>query len=129
DPNSAFHAKVVLGPSESGRIAVGLEGWYDSLEPVIQRYGRTASQIYFPYPAVLSQAPVSRGPAMMVMTFERTGLESAVASIERDRRIVSRAAVLVTGQANERAERVADETGAMRSGAEAEPASGGGSTH
>ncbi|MFZ1122519.1 MAG: hypothetical protein WAN81_20025, partial [Candidatus Binataceae bacterium] len=74
-----FHFKVVLGPSEAGRIAVGIEGCYDSLEPVIQLYRANASQIYFPYPVSFSPASPPRDPAMMVMTFDRAGLERAAA--------------------------------------------------
>jgi len=50
---------------------VGVEGSYDALEPVVRTYAEDASQVYFPYPLPLSPASVPRGPAMMVMTFDR----------------------------------------------------------
>ena len=74
-----FHFKVVLGPSEDGRIAVGIEDSYEALEPLIELYGANAGQIYFPYPAKLSSASVPHEPAMMVFTFDRAGLERAAA--------------------------------------------------
>ena len=129
NPNSAFHARVVLGPSSSDRIAVGLEGWYDSLEPIIRRYGKNASQIYFPYPAVLSRTSAPDGPAMMVMTFERTGLESAVAAIEPSQRMVRSATGRARGRASDLGAHVADEVGAMRRGTGAGPAGGDGSAY
>ncbi len=78
-----FRFKVVLGPSEAGGIAVGIEGWYDALEPIIRTYGADASRIYFPYPVRLAPASVPRKPAMMVMTFDRAGLERAAAAAMR----------------------------------------------
>jgi hypothetical protein len=79
-----FSFKVVLGPSQTGGIAVGIEGWYDALEPTIRTYGTYASRIYFPYPTPFSPASVPREPAMMVMTFDRAGLERAVAAARHD---------------------------------------------
>ncbi|HVA39933.1 MAG TPA: hypothetical protein VNF49_04670, partial [Candidatus Binataceae bacterium] len=78
-----FHFAVVLGPSQVGRVAVGIEDHYDALEPIIQTYGADARQIYFPYPAPLVPASPPREPAMMVMTFDRAGLESAAAAAMR----------------------------------------------
>jgi hypothetical protein len=37
----------VLGPAGRNGIAVGIEGWYDALEPVMRSYGAAASGIYF----------------------------------------------------------------------------------
>ncbi len=74
-----FHFKVVLGPSQGSLIAVGIEGRYDTLEPTIRSYRANARQIYFPYPVPLSPASPPRETAMMVMTFDRTGLHRAAA--------------------------------------------------
>jgi len=79
-----FHFKVVLGPSPGGLIAVGIEGGYDALEPLIGKYEADASRIYFPYPVAFSPASAPREAAMMVMTFDRAGLERAVATARRD---------------------------------------------
>ena len=79
-----FNFKVVLGPSQDGRIAVGIEGLYDTLQPIIGTYGIDASKIYFPYPVPFSSASVPHKPAMMVMTFDRAGLERAVAAARHD---------------------------------------------
>ncbi|MGZ3621160.1 MAG: hypothetical protein ACXVAA_11735, partial [Candidatus Binataceae bacterium] len=82
--NPIFHAELVLGPAERGRIAVGVEGSYDALEPVVRTYAADASQVYFPYPLPLSPASAPRGPAMMVMTFDRAGLARAAAASAHD---------------------------------------------
>ncbi len=78
-----FHFKAVLGPSQAGLIAVGIEGRYDLLESTIRTYRANASQIYFPYPVPLSPASMPRDPAMMVMTFDHSGLERAAALATR----------------------------------------------
>jgi hypothetical protein len=78
DSNPIFHSDVLLGPAQPNGIAVGIEGRYDALEPIIRNYGVDASQTYFPYPKTLSSTAASHAPAMMVMTFDRVGLEHAV---------------------------------------------------
>ena len=83
DSNPIFNSGVVLGPAEHNGIAVGIEGWYDALEPVIRSYGADATRIYFPYPAPLVAGSAPRGPAMLVMTFDRPGLTRAAASAAR----------------------------------------------
>jgi hypothetical protein len=84
--SSLFHSKLILEPSPPGGIAVGVEGWYDALEPIIRTYGADATRIYFPYPVPFSLASMPREPAMMVMTFGRAGLEgAAAAAMQRQR--------------------------------------------
>jgi hypothetical protein len=78
-----FHSNVVLGPVQPNWIAVGIEGWYDALEPIVWTYSADASQTYFLYPKTLSPTAPPRGPAMLVMTFDRAGLEHAAASATR----------------------------------------------
>ena len=74
DNNALLHSRVLLGPSPPGGIAVGVEGWYEALKPLIRSYTADATGIYFPYPVLFSPASVPPGPAMMVMTFDRAGL-------------------------------------------------------
>jgi hypothetical protein len=83
DSNPSFHFDIVLGPGQPGGIAVGIEGWYDALEPIVWTYSADASQTYFLYPKTLSPTAPPRGPAMLVMTFDRAGLEHAAASATR----------------------------------------------
>ena len=86
DSNPIFRSGTVLGDAAPNGIAVGIEGRYDALEPIIRSYGADATRIYFPYPMPLSSAPAPHGPAMrktssmMVMTFDRAGLARAAAS-------------------------------------------------
>jgi len=85
DSRSIFHFGVVLGPGQPNGIAVGIEGWYDALEPIIRSYGADATRTYFPYPLPPSSASTPGAPAvretpgMMVMTFDRVGLARAAA--------------------------------------------------
>jgi hypothetical protein len=78
DSNPIFHSDIVLGPAQPDGIAVGLEGWYDALEPIIRTYSADASRTYFRYLKTLSPTAAPHGPAMMVMMFDRAGLEHAV---------------------------------------------------
>ena len=75
-----FNCRVVLGPAKSMGIAVGVEGSYDVLQPIVETYGADAGQTFFPYPLPISSSAPPRGTAMMVMTFDRTGLERAAAA-------------------------------------------------
>jgi hypothetical protein len=77
DSNPIFHSGLVLGPAEPEGIAVGIEGSYDTLEPIIRSYGADATRIYFPYPTPVTPGSSPRGPAMMVMTFTRRNLAHA----------------------------------------------------
>jgi hypothetical protein len=83
DSDPIFHSSVVLGPVQPNWIAVRIEGWYDALEPIVWTYSADASQTYFLYPKTLSPTAPPRGPAMLVMTFDRAGLEHAAASATR----------------------------------------------
>jgi len=85
DSNPIFHTGIVLSPAALNGIAVGIEGRYDALEPIIRSFGADATRIYFPYPAPFVAGSRPQGPAMpkasmMVMTFDRAGLSRAAAS-------------------------------------------------
>ena len=78
---------LIMGPSDSAKIMIGLVGSYDALKPVISDYSADAVQVYFPYPRPLSGTP--RGNTFMrklVMVFDPEGLERAAhrASTRRD---------------------------------------------
>jgi len=69
---------LIMGPSDNGKVMVGLVGSYDALQPVISGYSADAAQVYFPYPRPLSGTP--KGNTFMrklVMSFDREGLERA----------------------------------------------------
>lgn len=69
---------LIMGPSDNGRVMVGLVGSYNALQPVISDYSADAIQVYFPYPRPLSGTP--KGNTFMrklVMIFDREGLERA----------------------------------------------------
>jgi hypothetical protein len=72
-----FHLKVVLGEPHDGLLEVGIEGDYDTLEPIVRIYGPDAIRIYFPYPDQIEPRPPLDKPAMMVMAFDRAGIERA----------------------------------------------------
>jgi hypothetical protein len=80
DSNPIFHSDVVLCRAGTDSIAVGVEGWYDALQLIMRSYGVYATRIYFPSPSPLVAGPAPEGPAMMVITFDRAGLERASVS-------------------------------------------------
>jgi hypothetical protein len=83
DTNPVFHSVVLLSPAGAEGIAVGLADSYPALEPTIRRYGPLSSRIYFPYPAPMTAGSTPRGPAMLVMVFDRAGLARAAAPAAR----------------------------------------------
>jgi hypothetical protein len=87
DSNPIFRSGTVLGDAAPNGIAVGIEGRYDALEPIIRSYGADATRIYFPYPAPFMagsepQRPAMRESSMMVMTFDRVGLARAASAAQ-----------------------------------------------
>ena len=75
-----FNCRVVLRPAKPTGISVGVEGSYDALQPIVESYGAEAGQTFFPYPVPISSSAPPHGTAMMVMTFDSTGLERAAAA-------------------------------------------------
>src|SRR5581483_1729108 len=81
-PNRAFQVAWALGQWHKGRIAVGVQGAYEAVKPLIDRYGRDSSAIYFPFPQTLGSPPAGGfGEApLMVMEFTPAGLARAAAA-------------------------------------------------
>lgn len=82
---------LLLGSWPSGRIAVGVEGSYPALKPLITKYGADAAAIYFPYPRRLNAPPrggaadnpyLAEKPHLMVMAFDANGLARAAAAAQ-----------------------------------------------
>ena len=72
---------LYLGPADDDGIAVGVTGSYEALKPTIERYRSLAREVYFPYPAKLSESP--RGNLflrLLVMNFDRANLAKAAAA-------------------------------------------------
>ncbi len=72
---------LYLGPAADDGIAVGVTGSYEALKPTIERYRGFAREVYFPYPAKLSEPP--RGNLflrLLVMDFDRDDLAKAAAA-------------------------------------------------
>jgi hypothetical protein len=87
-PNKMFQVQWALGQWHPGLVAVGVEGSYEALQPLITHYGPDSTGIYFPFPHKLGSTPSSnRGensaPALMVMEFTRAGLARAAARVAR----------------------------------------------
>ena len=85
NPNKIFQVEWALGQWHPGRVALGVQGSYAALKPLIAEYGRDSIGVYFPFPRPLS-APAagdSGESALMVMEFTRAGLASAAARIAR----------------------------------------------
>jgi hypothetical protein len=72
---------LYLGPAAGDGTAVGVTGSYQALKPTIERYRGFAREVYFPYPAKLSEPP--RGNLflrLLVMDFDRADLAKAAAA-------------------------------------------------
>jgi hypothetical protein len=86
DSNPIFRSGSILGPAAPNAIAVGIEGRYDTLEPLIRSYGADVIRIYFPDITPISSVSPRRGlttrkiSTMMIMIFDRAGLARAAAS-------------------------------------------------
>lgn len=62
---------VMLAPARSHRVALGVQGSYAALKPIIEKYRPYAAAIYFPYPRELSASPPQGdAPALMTMIFD-----------------------------------------------------------
>ncbi len=62
---------LMLGPSQPHCVALGVQGSYAALKPIIDKYRLYAAAIYFPYPRPLSAAPPQGDvPALMTMVFD-----------------------------------------------------------
>jgi hypothetical protein len=77
DSDGRYRYGAWLGAMENGRIGVGVYGSYAALEPLIERYRRSAAQVYFPYPRRLDQHALTDKRGLMVLEFDRADLESA----------------------------------------------------
>ncbi len=62
---------LMLGPAGRYRVAVGVQGSYAALEPLIDRYRPFATAINFPYPHPLTaNPPQDDSPALMTIVFD-----------------------------------------------------------
>jgi hypothetical protein len=86
NPNKIFQVQWALGQWHPGRVAIGVEGSYEALRPLIAQYGPDSTDIHFPFPQRLAAHPSTMfygdsAPALMVMEFTRAGLASAYARV------------------------------------------------
>ncbi len=62
---------LMLGPAGRYRVAVGVQGSYAALKPLIDRYRPFATAINFPYPHPLTaNQPQGDSPALMTIVFD-----------------------------------------------------------
>ena len=62
---------LMLGPAGRYRVAVGVQGSYAALKPLIDRYRPFATAINFPYPHPLTaNPPQDDSPALMTIVFD-----------------------------------------------------------
>ena len=84
NPNRIFQVQWALGHLHPDRVAIGVEGTYEAVQPLIEQYGPASAAIYFPFPQKLALPPAqpSNGggaPALMVMEFTPAALVRAAA--------------------------------------------------
>jgi hypothetical protein len=69
---------LMLAPWQSHRVALGVQGSYAALKPIIDKYRSYAAAIYFPYPRKLSATPPQGDdPALMILVFDLDQLARA----------------------------------------------------
>jgi hypothetical protein len=89
NPNRMFQVQWALGQWHPGRVAIGVEGSYQALQPLIAQYGPDSASVYFPFPRKLAALSPSKPSgdtgvaALMVMEFTREGLAKAAARVAR----------------------------------------------
>ncbi len=89
NPNKMFQVQWALGQWHPGRVAIGVEGSYEALQPLIEQYGPDSTGIYFPFPRKLAVPSSSEPsgdvgvPALLVMEFTPEGLAKAAARVAR----------------------------------------------
>ena len=83
NPNKMFQVQWALGQWHPGRIALGVQGSYAALQPLIAEYSPDSTGVYFPFPRPQASPPAddSGESALMVMEFTRAGLASAAAAL------------------------------------------------
>jgi hypothetical protein len=88
DAGDKYCCGVWLGELADGRVGVGLYSSYGALQPLIDRYGEFARQVYFPYPAKLAETrrtpPAADKLGLMVMEFDPNRVVDAAARIKDD---------------------------------------------
>jgi hypothetical protein len=89
-PNKIFQVQWALGQWHPGRVAIGVEGSYEALQPLISQYGPDSIDIHCPFPQRLAAPPPATraddsAPALMVMEFTSGGLASAAARVASSR--------------------------------------------
>jgi hypothetical protein len=89
NPNRMFQVQWALGQWHPGLVAIGVEGSFEALQPLIAQYGPDSTGIYFPFPRKLAAPSLSEPqsdngvPALMVMEFTPEGLAKAAARVAR----------------------------------------------
>ena len=54
NPNKMFLVQWALGQWHPGLVAIGVEGSYEALQPLIAQYGSDSTAVYFPFPRKLA---------------------------------------------------------------------------
>jgi hypothetical protein len=89
NPHKMFQVQWALGQWHPGRVAIGVEGSYEAIQPLIAQYGADSTAIYFPFPRKLAEPSPSEPsgdtgvPALMVMEFTSEGLAKAARRVAR----------------------------------------------
>lgn len=80
--NAGWCHRMWLGPLEGDPVGIGLIGYYEGLKPLIARYGKFATKVFYPYPRKAGETsrPDLDQPATLIMTFSREQLAAAAAT-------------------------------------------------
>jgi hypothetical protein len=70
-----------LGPWGDSMVGVGIVGDYEDLRPLVQHYEPDAADIFFPFPAKLTDSP-KQGVGQLLIVFTRQGIRRAASEAQ-----------------------------------------------
>ncbi|MGH7933877.1 MAG: hypothetical protein ACREQN_12040 [Candidatus Binataceae bacterium] len=76
-----LHNRLWLGSTADGAISIGVAVKDESVRPMVEKYGGSASAIYYPYPRKFDDRIKSVELSLLVMNFNRERLHALAAQI------------------------------------------------
>jgi hypothetical protein len=74
--DSHWWRNLWLGPSHKSMVGIGIEGDYDTLRPLVDKYGEYGTDVFFPFPEKLRTAQ-KEGLGQLLITFTPGELQRA----------------------------------------------------
>jgi hypothetical protein len=91
DPkNPQWRQNLWLGEYGNSTVGVGITGDYAAVRVAIDKYGSTAKTILFPYPYEFRASPPGDTTGLLLMIFDRQGLNRAAILAAKPPPVISR---------------------------------------